>query len=1370
MNIFFQIGLGLLPGTVAAIILLIKRRAFRFGKIGMVLLLTLGCGAMLFYGGMKFIGDGGIAPRLSEKKTIAFANALAGEGAYEEAYEVLDEYSSHYGYDNHCRLLNARIALLKGDYESASGLYRYLSANTDVIGADAEEVVFASKKGQNTAADLVMIGYLKEVGENIADYGYTEDSYEEIRQIEETSLADIQKIIEDEVEKKYSVSDEAKDCAKAVAGITDTYADFTQDGENATGKYRRAFREIEENAPEYLSLDCVNKARIKSNVLSGDFDTITKELTSDSSYHELMISAELYMSGLVQKTDFSDEYQGIDRADASAVKTRLNRVYQENQKDLTVQERNVLKARVNAVTSQLSDSALVTIKEQLTDVAETEAGTDRTKVYLELAKIEDYFGNETSTDSCISSAIYSSQDCKDDSYVSAMSQIISVVSNDDDSDTENIKNVSQYVDNVLDHALTIDVESIVSPQYQDLQTSLDEALNGSGNTNNKTPFNFAQTAVDYVSRIKSSISIGKIDTSAFETVTSRVQIDSDYITNVDDLKAGLEVYDCGAQIKDFSLKKIDYTGSNIMLLCDVSGSMGGSIQNLRDAVVAFIQDKNASENLAVVTFDSAIVDTRTFGTTDEELIAFAQSMQALGGTDMFSAAVSCLGSFPSNDSENNVLILMTDGQDNDPKSTEEISRQIGSLALQKGVTVYAMGLGSSVDTVYLNTIANSGNGEFVYVSDSSSLSSFYNMLHSQVYSQYEISYKAQDTVTMTGRTLEVSLPSERVRDVKTYSLVEEEEETDGLKASENLSISGMSPRYIYKGLQAVSVKLKGTGFKADSSITVKLNGNIDYTVKATYADEESYDIEIPASVAVGVYNVEVTVDGKKKVLQNGFSVLTQGDEKTTEFGPYVFTSSERIESGGNSYTLRGNVTLNGWLHFKGDVTLQGDLTSGSISVYDGSGSYVTYDKATAEGIGSFLAEKGITLDIPALYGFTLYNDAAHIYDYSNYLVDDISTGLLEIYNLVCFDSPVVRLYPNSIGLYFSTGNTVLPYQKQILKNCGNTSDMFMFSFDGSAQVTNTNVGLVMDASYKDPSNTDFNHQINLLNSPVYFNGSIKVKINTLKNEYTLGAMVRMAFFAKESGIGAEISWKGHLVPDSVKLSLELAQAVKLPTAIPIEVNNFTFKVSDINTAVKNGAWTSLKFTGSASFSSLKVKEYIPALEKFVGNVSLLEMPDTTASIRVCPFTMEASATLKFLSEIKLAEAGVKLGNFDYTNSLLQLDNVNVNGLSASLKEGLMWNTADGRVSIDVSGTGELDAHTRFVGVTYDGTMEYDISWWIINTENRRTGSMALGLYTTHDDKKQLVFACRYQSKNKVKGCFYYIDEKGKCGKNNGMLN
>lgn len=55
-------------------------------------------------------------------------------------------------------------------------------------------------------------------------------------------------------------------------------------------------------------------------------------------------------------------------------------------------------------------------------------------------------------------------------------------------------------------------------------------------------------------------------------------------------------------------------------------------------------------------------------------------------------------------------------------------------------------------------------------------------------------------------------------------------------------------------------------------------------------------------------------------------------------------------------------------------------------------------------------------------------------------------------------------------------------------------------------------------------------------------------------------------------------------------------------------------------------------------------------------------------------------------------------------------------------------------------------------------------------ESSQSGEAALGLYTTHDDKKQLVFAFRYQdSKGKTKGNFYYIDENGKCGKNNGVL-
>lgn len=1368
MNICLQIGLGLLPGVVVTIVLLITRRAFNLNKIIITLLLTAACGTAIFYGVSDLLNSGMLKPHLSQKKMMAFANALVEEGAYDEAAEVIDQYSSDYGYDDDCRLLNARIALLEEDYASAAGLYGYLCENTNMVSLDADEVEFAKTKVSNNSADLAMIEYLKNIGEDITEYGYTQTSYDEIKKIEETPVEDIKRTVKNAIEDSYSISGEASNCANAVEGVSKTYANLLNDEETSTSRYRRAFNEIENSASEYLSLDCVNKAGIKAYVLAEDYDAITERLDSNSSYHELMIAAELYMSGLVKKSDFSDDYQQIDRADASAIKSRLSKIYQNSHNDMTVQERKALKARVSAISNQLSDPALVTIKDQLTAAAENEAGTDATKVYLELAKIEDYFGNETSTDSYLSGAIYSSQECEDDSYVSAMTDIITVISNDEDSDTENIKNVSEYVDNVLDHSLTVNVESIVSPQHQASSTS---NAQDTDEDNQSSPANFAQTAVDYVSRIKSSISIGKIDTTNFEEITARVQIDSNYIKDIDELKHALRIYDCGAEISDFTLKKINYTGSNIMLVCDVSGSMDGSIQDLRDAVVTFITDKNADESLSVVTFNNSIVDTKLFGTPDDDLISFAENMSADGGTDMFSAVVNCLGNFASSGNENNVLILMTDGQDNNPKSSDVIYEEIGGLALEKGVTVYAMGLGSEVDTAYLNTIAGSGNGEFVYVSDSASLTSFYDMLHSQVYSQYEIVYKAQDTITMSGRTLEVTLPSENLRDVKSYSLEGADENEGGLEVSQNLSISGMSPCYIYKGRQDVTVKLKGTGFKSDSSITVKLNGNIDYTVTATYVDEETYAISIPSSVAVGTYNVEIAINGKKKILQNGFSVIVQGNEKKTSFGPYVFTSTNKIEKGNESYILRGAVTMNGWLHFKGDVTIVGDLAKGaSIKVSDYSGSYVEYDTATSKGIGSILAKKGISLNLPALYDFKLYNDPAHLYDYSNYLVDDISTGVLELYNLMMIDSPVVRLYPNSIDLHYLTATTKLPYQDRILKACGNTTDLFKFKYDGSARITNQNVGIVLDVEYEDPSKTDYNHKINLLNSPVYFNGEFKVKIDTIQNEYTIGAMVRMAFFAGGSGLGAEVSWKGELIPDSVKLCLELAQGVKLPTAVPIEVNDFAFEVSDINTAVESGKWTNLKFTGSAEFSSVKVKDYFPALEKFVGDKSILSMPDTTASVRVSPFSMEASAQLKFLEEIKLAEAGVKLGSFDYTNSLLRLDNASVNGLSASLKKGLIWKSESGRASVELSGTGELNAHTRFVGADYTGTAEYSISWWLINAKHSKSGTLALGLYITEDNKKEFVFAYRYQNfLGKTAGKFYYIDEDGNCGKS-GELN
>lgn len=1384
MNIYLQLGLGLLPGAVVATVLLVKRKAFQVQKIMISLLLLVLSGGLLFRGLSAFASELKHKPVLSQKKMTEFMNALIEEKAYPEAEEVIEEYSEAYGYDDECRLATARMALLQGEYDRAYPLYLYLSENTKLISKKSEELFLASEQMQDPLSDVIMVDYLTSQGKDITEYGYSKEQYETAKKALEKQDGKIEKKVEKAIQSSYSVSKTAKEYAEAVSEVSADYENIGEEETKSTAKYKKLFSEMEEKNKDYFSIDSINKARIKSYVMDGDFSELTENLKADSSYHESMIAAELYMGNLVGEKDFSDAFQSIDSRDAEQLTKQVNKIYRNIHEDMTVQERKALKARVEALDRQLEEPVLYTIKENLTKAAEEEAGTDATKVNLELAKIENYFGNEVSTDQYLREAIYSSQDNEDDSYVAAMSQIIGVIENDDEDESENIKNVSNYVDTVLDHSLTVDVEEIISSKAdavmpeqentEDADTSVDSKKqkktkkNSSDTEEEEENKKFSQAAVEYVSKAKTAISIGQINTEKFEEITAVVQIDSNY-SDVKDLQKALKLYDCGTEITDFSIKKLDYTASNIILVCDVSGSMQGSIEDLRQSVLRFIQDKNKNENLSIVTFNDGIVDAASFGASDDKLIDLAESMKADGGTDMFHAVVDSLSNYGTKSTESNVLILMTDGQDNYPKTAEEIQKEIGKKAQQQGITIYTMGLGNEVDTAYLSTIASSGNGKFVYVYDSSSLSSFYDMLHAKVYSQYEVKYKAEDTLTLSGRTLEITLPAENSRDVKTYSLEGAADSENALGAMQDVRIDGVFPRFVYKGLQDTTVRLKGEGFQEKDKISVKLNGNIDYTLTTKYIDKETYEMTVPAGIAVGSYNVEVSFNGKKKVIQKGFSVIADGDQKKTVFGPYVFTSAEKIENAENDYTLSGAVTLNGWLHFKGDIHLQGDLENdGSISVSDYDGSYIQYDVSGSEGVAKYMAEKGIAIQFPRLEDFRLYNDPQNIYDYEKYKVDDISTGLMEVVNLTKFDKVTMRLYPNSIGLYYQTGSTILPYQKQILKAARNL-ELFKFSAERDAIFTNKKIGILIDFDYEGVK-SDYNTQLNLLNSPVYCNGNFKAHIDTIKNEYTLGGLIRLAFFANQSGLGAEISWKDNLVPNYVQLSLELPEPVILPTVIPVEVNDFAFKVSDIDKAAEKGAWLSLKFTGKASLSTLKIKEYIPELEPFLGDLSLLEMPKTEATLRVAPITFEAKAKLNFLSEIQLVDAEIHLGTFDYSNSLLALDDVEVKGLSAKVKAGFFWETADKRISIDSTGTGELDAHTRFAGLYYVGTTKYDISWWVLHYDQYESGEFALGLYLTHDGKKQFIFTKRNQdSDGKVRGEFYYIDENGRIGNRNGTL-
>lgn len=1432
MNLYLQLGLGIFPGVVVCLIFLFKRKAFRLKSILLSAVLVLTAGTLLYFGFSAGLNNETPQCSLSRKELMAFANALAERGAYSEVDEVLDEYSIYYGYDDDCRLLSARVALMKGDHNSAFGLYSYLSEKTKLIESDADERELA---GTLASGDK-----------------------------ERPDEKDIRRMVKEAIENQYSISDDAVACAEAVAGISDAYTDSdSEEEESSSGKTRRYARKFEDlKNKDYLDILCVRKAKIKADVLASNYSGVTTDLSSKSSYHELMIAAELYMGGLVDEKDFPASFRAVDSADASAVTSRLNSCYERTASGLSKTGRKVLKFRISAISKALKDPALLSMKELLTGQAEGEAGADRTKVYLELAKIENYFGNDVSTNRDISTAIYSSQDNEDDSYVMAMAQIISVLKNDPKSDSGEIKNVSQYVATVLDHSLTVNVEEIISPQEQEIesdntdndntesggkkknpfeknnfdsdgsekkQSSLDgifgtsvDVTDGGGvkqlsatvalskpfkdedaETKKASSIDFGKAMVNAVSKQKSGISIGKIDVGNFPNIVARATIRNDSYSDTNDLKNALRVADCNVSPDSFDLEKITYSGSNILLVCDVSGSMGGSMEDLKSAVVTFVNEREDNEKVGIVTFSNGIQGTESIGTTDQDLVEFAEGMLPGGGTDMYSALVSCLSDFPSDSKANNVVILMTDGQDNNPKSAADIESGIGKLAVSKGITVYTLGLGSEVDTAYLQTIANSGNGDFVYVSSSDSLVSFYDMLHSQVQNQYEISYKAKDTMTQADRILTVSLPDQNLTDMKYYSLPGAESDGASLQFTQDLKISGINPRWYYQGQKSTTAQLKGEGFEEKSDISLRLNGTMVYDYsgdKLKFVDAETYSFDLPNNIGTGNYNVEVTIDGKTKIIPNGFQVIDPNGTQETKFGPYRFTSCQKDQRG-NFCILSGAVTMNGWLHFKGDITIEGDLDKdNSVQVTDVAGSYINYDANTAEGFGKILANKGVGLEIPAFDEFTLYNNSletgndSKYYageeagESSNYPVDDIMPGGLELWDLLTMDDICMNLYPDCIDFSFTTGHPGFPFlnkilnskdQRRTLKSIKNDGDAEMFLFqegeiklDDKAKITDKNIGLVLKIAHDehDIKSTDkYTTSVNFLGSEANINGDFELDIDTIQNKYKFEAMIRLGFFSDASGVALGMSWDDALLPDSITFKIKPGEPVTIPACAAISVTEFGAECSGIKDALEQSDFTKLSFKGEATLKCMEASAYVPkTLAKLLGDPSLFEMPETSITLDFSKPDIEATAKLNLFEKITLLETELKVGkDFDFSGIpiLWDLTSTTASGIDAKLKAGFSGAFGDNdALKFDISGSGRFDINNVFFGTIYQGTANLDLDLWMFHEHKINTGSFAEGLYFTHSGNPQYIV--RYVDST-GHGRFFSIDKSGIRGAKRG---
>lgn len=1371
MNPFLQTGIGLIAAAVAVWLIMIKRRAFRLRRVAAAVLLTALCGGLITVGILQQAATPKQPKAMSAKKLVAYCNALLAAGDGDEALQVVKEYSERYGYDNTCSYLVAKKRALEGNYAEAYGIYTRLGQDTAFqkkAGEEFEEELAMLEKLVNADSSfLPMLAYLEEQGKNPADYGYTEEYI--AGQQEALSVTDeqLQELLLEHIEDGYDI-EQYEDYLEAAAGVSS----LSENRSNPSGSlnaeelerladYADDLEGALKESPELETAALTARVKRQAALMQGDYGALAENLSENATQEELLTVSKLYVNGLLEERDFTEDFAADCGDDLEEVTEQLKRIEKKHKAEMTYAERQELEAMCDDLKNAKKAPALYNVKKQL-ERAIKEGSTEESKLQLAVSEIEYYYENEELSTSYFGEAVATGRDSGDYVYSQAMLGLERIINS---RDAGEIRDAGVYVQQAIGHSMPADSYGLIpkaaaaEPAEQTSGRS-DDAEQADAESFGER---YERLLTNHVSEIKSSVAIGQIDTSEFETVRASVTISGEYATDSRQLKEMLTVSDCGIEITDFEIEKIEYNSQRTMLICDVSGSMSVCIEDLKAAVKGYVGNRGKSESIAIVSFADGVMGRIGFSAKESELTAFADGMRANGGTCLYDTLCGCMQDFEASLKSNNIIIIMTDGQDGSARDEKTMRAEIGSLAAQKGITVYTVGLGD-VDTAYLEKLAESGNGEFVYVSDSQSLSSFYELLQGQVNNRYLLTFKAKDTLKASHRLLEVKI-RDNVFDSREYRLSTEDDaaagEEAGLQAG-TLSVSGLNIRSACKSRADIRAKLLGEGFTEAASASMKLIGDMEYEAQLEYTDENTYEVVIPAAVAVGSYDLQIIIDDKSAYIANGFTVYADTVTQVTRYGPYTFTSQGK-KTDGSSTVLSGNVTMNGWLVFNGELVLTGNLeTDAQIAVTENSGSYVMFDASTAEGLGAFFAQKGITFTMPALGSFSLYNDMANRYDYDAYRVDSIRTASLEICNLVNLSSPVIKLYPDNIRLEYTQGTTILPFQDAIF-TAADFKNPFSFELEGAAVVTDRNVGMVLEFEGKDERENY--RQFNVFNAPVYLDlNELKLSVDTIKHKYTFGGMLQIAFL--DFGMGAEVSLDGFAL-DGFLLTIDKDKSIMIGE-VPVTFSKARIGAEDIAEAVKNRSFGNVTLVGQLDIAVAKVGAYFPELKKYVGDMSIASLEDATFKFRWNPFTISTSAELKVFDEFTVAKADFTMGHYDFSNELLGLREREVVGFNASMTQGFLWDIS--HCHVDISGTGTLTGNNRFMGIQYQGKAELDIEWWLFSTSFDKSGTVLAGIYFTEAGDPQFTLAVAYQNWfGTNKKLYYYIDKNGKTGDKNGRL-
>ncbi len=1334
-NPWVQAALALLPALIVTLIIFFARKMFK--KISYILLTLSVLTAFVL---CTVSGLMQVLPQITNEDERESSVSVPEKDEYENAVyafirsndpesasRLVSEYADNYGYDKTCSLLSARIALSRGNYEASLGIYRKLYGSDLPEEAKAVEKIVAYKRSDSTLSS--------ELAASGKDPTISESEIAEAKVLLEGGInALLERVLAGE-----KAGNRLLDGAKWVIEANELYERNAESDMRDEVSIHALFESMSELSQRKLlsKLSVFREARLKLALLRGDFDDIVDDIDGYTGYTEYMVALDLYLNGQVTKRDLMKAFD-IERLEGvSDILRQLRSIKKDIGDDLDSKELDLLESQINRLDTYRSDEVLYFLENKLSEKAQDSRNSkEASKIYMSLAKLSQEGDNDISRNRYFSDALVTSPSSNDGEYSYAMNELAGAISKDNGS--EGVKDIPQYAEQAIENSYILKGEGKIV-RTEEKEEEQVKALQ------------------DYTVKAGAAVTINGIDTGKFNEVVVKVQISDEFLSEHELINL-VRLNDCNYDITDFSIEKIDYKKANIILCCDNSGSMSGSIGSLKNAVSKFIQSSNEKESLGFYTFDDEILTSLPIGTaTFESLQEAIDRMDAQGGTNIFDALTYVLGSAPYDPDANQAIILMTDGQDGKNHSEDEIVSIIGSAALNKGYIVYVLGMGSGIDTEYLTMIANATGGQFVFSPSDSELDSLYTFIHGALKNQYKITFKAQDTLTVTDRKLTVSLDERNVKDTRYYSIGEDEESGLPVGFDRDVTVYGLRTRLIYKQKNITDIDITGNGFKAGDSMSVTLWGERNYTLRATFIDENTFRISVPADIAPGCYNAEIYLGSRKAMFLNELTVA-EGEPDEVIFGGYHFTAYH-VEEYDTGIELSGYVTMNDWLHFSGNITLTGSLDDASITLNDYSGCYIDYtDSTAATGYAAFLKKYGIPQYLPYLGSIIIYNAASSNEEYPT---EPHTLTALQLFNLCNFYYPILRLYPDRITLEIDKGDTKLPWQEYFISSTTDSaSSPFSISFNcvGTLSAQNISIKGEVGASVPDGDSTAL---IKFLDTKASIKKTVaKFEFDTLTNEYGVEFNININKLLIDTYVGFGLEWKDMKL-NAVKLHYD-HDYTKMVGGVPITFSDFMLGLEGIAETLPDPTYeqvSALALTGSMQIDAAKVSAVVPKLKKYVGDASLLTIPDAQFKLRFRHFLLEASASLEMLNCFTLAKVEVKLGNFEFSNAMLGLENADVNGVYLGLTEGLEWDSHN--IKVELTGKGEGTINSRFVGLTYTGKASLELNWWIFEKTAYTDGQALVGFYKDHSDNMQFTIRTSKVENGKRRGAIFYISSTGK---------